>query len=104
LDSLIRKSFSSKEEIDMYTIKCTVKSVKGECAAGYKVGDHFVIKDMAMVEAVEPQGICLHALTALVPYLTAFCRNTPEDDWINMIQELQCPDSTNSVVFSIERS
>ena len=88
----------------MYTIKCTVKSVKGECAAGYKVGDHFVIKDMAMVEAIEPKGICLHALTAMVPYLTAYCRKTPEDDWINMIRELQCPDSTNSVVFSLERN
>jgi len=41
---------------------------------------------------------------ALVPYLTAYCRKTPEDDWINMIQELQCPDSTNSVVFSLERN
>ena len=35
----------------MYDVKCTVKSVKGECAAGYKVGDHFFIKDMAMIEA-----------------------------------------------------
>ena len=87
----------------MYNIKCTVKSVRGECAAGYKVGDHFLIKDMAMVEPGEPKGICLHALTAMVPYLTAYCRKTPEDDWINMIQELQCPDSTNSVVFSLER-
>jgi len=23
---------------------------------------------------------------ALVPYLTAYCRMTPEDDWINMLQ------------------
>ena len=40
---------------------------------------------------------------AMVPYLTAYCRNTPEDDWINTIQELQCPDSANAVVFRLER-
>ncbi|MFH1083289.1 MAG: TIGR04076 family protein [Pseudomonadota bacterium] len=87
----------------MYNIRCTVKSIKGECAAGYSVGDYFLVKDMAMIEAGKPKGICLHALTAMVPYLTALCRNTPEDDWINVIQELQCPDSTNSVVFSLKR-
>jgi uncharacterized repeat protein (TIGR04076 family) len=87
----------------MYHIKCTVKSVKGECAAGYKVGDHFFLKDMAVVEAGEPKGICVHALTAMVPYLTAFARRTPEEDWINQIKELQCPDSTNAVIFGLER-
>ena len=87
----------------MYNVKCTVKSIKGDCAAGYKVGDHFFIRDMAMVEPVKPNGICLYALTAMVPYLSAYCRKTDESDWINMIQELQCPDSTNSVVFSLER-
>jgi uncharacterized repeat protein (TIGR04076 family) len=87
----------------MYTVKCTVKSIRGKCPIGYKTGDHFFIKDMAVIEAGEPQGICLHALTAMIPYLTAYCRKTDKDDWINMIQELQCPDSTNSVVFSLER-
>ena len=42
----------------MYNIKCTVKSIKGECPAGYKIGDHFFIKDMGMLEAGEPKGIC----------------------------------------------
>ncbi len=87
----------------MHDIKCTVKSVKGECAAGYEVGDYFFIKDMAMIEAGKPKGICLYALTAMMPYLSAYCRKTPEDDWINTIQQLQCPDSTNTVVFGLER-
>ncbi len=34
----------------MYHVKCTVKSIKGECPVGYKVGDHFFVKDMAMIE------------------------------------------------------
>jgi uncharacterized repeat protein (TIGR04076 family) len=87
----------------MYHVKCTVKSIKGACPAGYKLGDHFYVKDMALIEAGQPKGICLYALTAMIPYLTAYCRNTPGEDWINTIQELQCPDSTNSVVFSLER-
>ena len=87
----------------MHDVKCTVKSIKGECPVGYKVGDHFFIKGTALLEAGEPKTICLHALTAMTPYLTAYCRKTDEEDWINSIRELQCPDSANSVVFALER-
>jgi len=87
----------------MYNVKCTVKSIKGECPEGYKIGDHFFLKDAGLIEAGEPKTICLHALSAMIPYLTAYCRKTDEGDWINTIQELQCPDSTNSVVFALER-
>jgi uncharacterized repeat protein (TIGR04076 family) len=58
---------------------------------------------MAMVEPGEPSGICLYALTAMMPYLASYCRKTDESDWINLKQELQCPDNTNSVVFGLER-
>ena len=88
----------------MYDIKLTVKSVKGFCAAGYKPGDHFYIRDGIMVEPGEPKGICMYALPALLPYMTAFSRKTMPEDWINSKQELQCPDNTNAVVFSLERS
>jgi len=87
----------------MYNAKLTVKSVKGNCAAGYKVGDYFFIKDGLMIETGEPKGICMYALPALLPYLSAYCRQTPEDDWINFKQELQCPDNTNAVIFGLER-
>lgn len=88
----------------MYEIKLTVKSVKGFCSAGYKVGDYFVVKDGLMIEPGRPQGICIYALPAFIPYLTAFCRKTPADDWINGKKELQCPDNDNTVVFGLERS
>jgi uncharacterized repeat protein (TIGR04076 family) len=87
----------------MFDVKLTVTSVKGNCAAGYKVGDYFFIKNGLMIEVGEPNGICMYALPALLPYLTAYCRRTPEDDWINFKQELQCPDNTNAVIFGLER-
>lgn len=87
----------------MYDIKCTVKSVKGFCSAGYNAGDYFYVKDGLMIEAATPKGICMYALPALLPYLTAYCRETPEGDWINTVGELQCPDSANTVIFGIER-
>ena len=87
----------------MYDIKCTVKSVKGFCSAGYKAGDYFFIKDGVMIETGNMTGLCMYALPALLPYLTAYCRETPEGDWINMKKELQCPDNTNAVIFGLER-
>ncbi|MDD5167581.1 MAG: TIGR04076 family protein [Syntrophales bacterium] len=87
----------------MFDIKCTVKSVKGFCSAGYREGDHFFIRDGLMVEAGSPNSICMYALPALLPYWAAYCRETPEGDWINLKRELQCPDSDNTVIFGIER-
>lgn len=88
----------------MYQVKLTVKSVKGSCAAGYKEGDHFFIENGVMIKPGEPEGICMYALPALLPYLTAYCRETKEDDWINFKEELQCPDNTNTVIFGLERT
>jgi uncharacterized repeat protein (TIGR04076 family) len=87
----------------MHKIKCTVQSVKGFCSAGYKAGDAFYVKEAFIVEADTPKGVCLHALSAMAPYLTAYARHTDPDDWINQKKEFQCPDSTNSVVFGVER-
>lgn len=87
----------------MYDVKCTVKSVKGYCSAGYQLGDSFYLKDSVMIEAGDPKGICVYALAGMIPYLTAYCRMTPQEDWINMKKELQCPDNDNAVIFEIER-
>jgi len=86
----------------MHKLKITVKSVKGNCAAGYKVGDYFLVEEPMIVPA-KPDGLCMYAIPAFIPYLTAYYRETPSDDWINMKQELQCPDSTNTVIFGLER-
>lgn len=87
----------------MHKVKCTVKSVKGHCAAGYKAGDHFFVKEAFIVETGTPGTICLHALTAMSTYLTAYARLTEDTDWINRKKEFQCPDNTNSVIFGVER-
>jgi len=87
----------------MYDIKCTAKSVKGFCSAGYKVSDHFFIKDGIMIETGNTKGLCMYDLPALLPYFTAYCRETPDSDWINRKKELQCPDNTNTVIFALER-
>ncbi|HDQ03156.1 MAG TPA: TIGR04076 family protein [Deltaproteobacteria bacterium] len=87
----------------MFDVRCSVKSVKGFCSAGYKVGDHFFIKNGVMLEAGEPKGLCIYAVGGLLPYLTAYCRQTPDGDWINNKKELQCPDNDNAVIFSLER-
>jgi uncharacterized repeat protein (TIGR04076 family) len=87
----------------MFDVKLTVKSVKGFCSAGYKIGDYFLIKGGLMIEAGKPQGICIYALPALIPYLTAYCRETSPNDWIDLKNELQCPDNTNTVIFGLER-
>ncbi|MBI4830804.1 MAG: TIGR04076 family protein [Candidatus Lindowbacteria bacterium] len=86
----------------MHKVKVTVKSVKGNCAAGYKVGDYFLVEDPMLIPA-KPEALCIYAIPAFIPYLTAYCRETPSEDWINRKKELQCPDSTNTVVFSLER-
>lgn len=87
----------------MHTVKCTVQSVKGNCSAGYRVGDSFLLKEAFILEAVQPKTLCLHALAAMATYLTAYARHTDETDWINMKKELQCPDNTNAVIFRLER-
>jgi len=86
----------------MHKVKVTVTSVKGNCAAGYQVGDYFMIEE-PMITPGKPAGMCMYAIPAFIPYLTAYYRETPSSDWINFKQELQCPDSTNTVIFALER-
>ncbi|MEW6275928.1 MAG: TIGR04076 family protein [Bacillota bacterium] len=86
----------------MYTLEVKVKSVKGECAAGYKVGDMFTVTDPVVVPR-ENCPLCIYALSTLFPYLTAAYRETDTGDWIHQVTEIQCPDSKNTVVFELKR-
>lgn len=83
-------------------LELTVKSVKGNCSAGCRVGQTFIFRDPVVIP-VDGSPLCLYALSAMFPYLTAACRQTPADDWINLVSELQCPDSANAVVFMLRR-
>lgn len=86
----------------MTDLAVTVKSIKGYCYAGLQAGQKFIFRD----PVVAPEGnapLCLYALSSMFPYLTAACRQTPAEDWINAVEELQCPDSKNTVIFSVQR-
>jgi uncharacterized repeat protein (TIGR04076 family) len=84
----------------VYRLILEVKEVRGNCAAGYKAGDKIVIEGGSIVSG-RSSNVCLYALGALLPYLTVAYRKTPEDDWINLVRELQCPDPINTVVFKV---
>ncbi|MFZ5632029.1 MAG: TIGR04076 family protein [Bacillota bacterium] len=86
----------------MKELEMEVKSVKGYCSAGYRAGQRLLFKDPLVIPE-DGSPLCLYALSAMFPYLTAACRQTPAEDWINLVQELQCPDSANTVVFAIRR-
>jgi uncharacterized repeat protein (TIGR04076 family) len=51
----------------------------------------------------ESGRLCIYVLMALAPYLTALCRDTPKEDWINNVEVIQCPDPKRAVVFKVER-
>ena len=87
----------------MYEVEIEVKSVKGYCSAEYKEGDKIVIKEPVIDTSRTNCDICIYTIPSLISYITAFSRKTSEDDWINMLEELQCPDSANTVAFKISR-
>ena len=82
----------------MYRLKIVVEDVKGKCYAGYEKGDTIEVED-----PVIKGKLCVYALSALIPYITAAYRETPTDDWINAVEVLQCPDPENTVRFRIIR-
>lgn len=84
-------------------LELEVTKVKGFCSAGCQVGQRFFFEDPLVIPG-EHSPLCLYALSAMFPYLTAACRQTPPEDWINSVVELQCPDSANAVLFSIKRT
>lgn len=87
----------------MFKIKVTVKSIKKDCSAGCKVGDVFYYDDGSISVEDASTKLCAYGLSAIHPYLAAFCRQTPQKDWINSLEELQCPDAVNCVTYQLER-
>jgi uncharacterized repeat protein (TIGR04076 family) len=81
----------------MQKLKIVVENVKGECYAGYERGEVIEVDD-----PIVKGKICIYALSALIPYLTAACRASPSD-WINSVEVLQCADPKNTVTFRIIR-
>jgi uncharacterized repeat protein (TIGR04076 family) len=82
-----------------YKVVITVVSVKGECAAGHKVGDSWVIE-----EDKTPAGMCSWAYAALAPYIATLSYGG-EFPWAEDkdITWGVCSDPENPVVFELRR-
>jgi len=84
-----------------YRVILTVKESRGNCRH-YKVGDKITYEEPEIVKE-KSDGLGIYALLALAPYLTALCRDTPEEDWINYKETIQCPDADRPVIFKVKR-
>ncbi|WP_456468949.1 hypothetical protein [Archaeoglobus sp.] len=60
----------------MYRLKIVVEDVKGDT--------------IEVEDPVIKGKLCIYALSALIPYITASYRETSSDDWINAVEYLQC--------------
>ena len=85
---------------ESHDIIIRVKSQKGTCACGHGVGDEWVIKDYKA-----PEGICLFAFNALLPFIwaLAFGGSLPWEKDPDTATAV-CPDGDNPVTFEIRRS
>lgn len=80
----------------MSIIECTVKSQKGKCAFGHKVGDKIVFDGKSV-----KGDVCYSALMVLLPKVYAL-RYNADFPWApNNVIFNACPDSDNPVVFEI---
>ncbi len=88
----------------------TVADVKGECSA-YNLGDTFTLKDGYLLVSNVP--VCMHALSALMPFYNALRISSPSD-WKLAGKDaedkayVQCPDAASHtgggcVVFEISK-
>ncbi len=86
----------------MKDLKVEVMEIKEKCGAKHKIGDHFFIRGLGMIEIPHEKRICIYALNSLFPFLTAKQREDelPHDDWISETETLTCPDP-EGVVFKV---
>jgi len=82
-----------------FVIEVTVKSQKGKCAFGHKVGDKVIFDGKAV-----KGNICYSALMVLLPKIFAMIYGVkfPWAEDSNVIFNA-CPDAENPVVFEIRR-
>lgn len=84
---------------DKYKFEVMVKSIKGKCFFGHKVGDKIYF-DCRSIKG----EICYDALLSLLPYINAM-RYGMDYPWAENkdIIPVACPDPDNLVVFEIKR-
>ncbi len=82
-----------------WSIRCRVKSVKGVCGAGHKVGDEILFT------GDEVRGkLCISAMYSMLPKVYAMMYNA-RFPWLKdqCVATHACPDGTNPVIFELIR-
>ena len=100
--SSLKEKQSKEEEImakKITAVEAKVKSVKGSCSLGHKVGD--VVK---FTETGVEGKICIHALYSMIPAVFAMMFES-QFPWLEDPDKKThaCPDAFNPVVFEIKR-
>lgn len=82
-----------------YIIEATVKSQKGTCTFGHRVGDKIIFNGKSI-----DGNICYSALMVLLPKIFAMYYGV-DFPWVKNkdIISNACPDASNPVVFEIQR-
>ena len=88
----------------------TVKEIKGSCPT-YKVGDSFTLK--AGYRLVSDRSVCMHGLSALMPYYNALRVSEPAEWGLDGKEDkskayIQCPDPEGhtgggTVIFEVSK-
>lgn len=86
----------------MYRLRVTVHEIRGFCDLPMKVGDYFEIDGSKLL--VPPgKHVCIWALSAMIPFLTAKQRNVQEEnDWLPTTSLIGCPDPNGMVIYRVE--
>ena len=83
---------------DWYKVSVKVIKQKGQCVAGHRVGDEFIIGDIV------PEGMCAWAFYTLFPFASGLQSGGKfpwEKDGDTAV--VACPDADNPVVFELKR-
>lgn len=87
----------------MYDLKISIHSVKGNCNMPMKKGDYFLLKEGKLF-IPEGKHFCMWALQSVLPLLPAKQRNiVEENDWLEDVKFVSCPDPAGRVILKIER-
>jgi uncharacterized repeat protein (TIGR04076 family) len=83
---------------ESYKVSIEVVSQQGNCEAGHKVGDRWIIGEKT------PDGLCTFALNTLMPFITPlmFGGSFPWEKDLD-VTTVACPDADNPVVFELRR-
>ncbi len=86
--------------MELRDLKVTLLKVEGNCSR-CRAGMEFEVRNAKL--HLPEEGLCLFALGALIPNLTASIINAePKEDFLNLINEFQCPDPFAEVRFKVE--